>query len=119
MPPSLFLFLPPLYLSSGIPESNAVALSVNHDVAAVVVEDGGHILARKAVGVVGDEETTLSHGSVADYDQLDGAYVCHGHSAREKMARHQTNQPISVSLHTKQWPSNGQLWLRSLKTLTK
>jgi len=59
-----------VFLTGGIPKSQADRLVVNHDTRRVVVENGRDVLAREGVGGVGDEQTCLADGTVAGDDAL-------------------------------------------------
>ena len=56
--------------TSSIPESDAVSLLVDHRVDGVVVKDSGHILPRKLVVDIADQQTRLADRAVANDNNL-------------------------------------------------
>lgn len=53
-------------LSGSIPKTQVDGLSVDHDVCAVVIEDGGDVLSRERVRRVRDQQASLTDGSVTN-----------------------------------------------------
>ena len=65
-------------LTSSIPKTQVVGLSIEHHIGAIVIEDSGEIILGEGIGSVRDEHGGLSDGSVSNYDALDGSEQRHG-----------------------------------------
>lgn len=61
-------------LTSSIPKTKVDGLAVDHDVRAVVIENGGDVLTRESVRGVRNQQTSLTDGSVSNDDTLDGLH---------------------------------------------